>query len=156
MKGGKNKMLNKRGMSDVVMTVIMIGLVLIAIGVVWISVQGILNKNTNSIDYNQKCLGLGFEVSSLGDSCQSTGCTVTAIRSVGSSGEAVQGFGITFSNTTASGQEILLPIIVSTTVTRTIVDVNIPLNPTKATLRWYFDNGAEKFWCPTTTTYPKA
>ena len=153
---------NKRGMSDVVMTVIMIGLVLIAVGVVWVAVQGILTKNTANIDVGQKCLGLGFEITGMGCNMDENKCFVEITRSAGSAGEGGEGVGLTFTQLTTTSEELYEPgnIAVSKRIEKILpldIDGVTPIFsavPTKVDARFYFnkDNG-EKYFCPTTATY---
>ena len=56
---------DKRGLSTVVTTLIIILLVIVAIGIIWVVVRGLLDKNTGSIDIQQKCLGATLEVISV-------------------------------------------------------------------------------------------
>lgn len=53
----------KKGLSDVVTTVVIIALALVAITVVWMVVQGLISSNSDTIDLQQKCLQVGIEVS---------------------------------------------------------------------------------------------
>lgn len=58
-------MKNKKGLSDVVTTVVIIALALVAITVVWMVVQGLISSNADTINLRQECLQVGLEVSGL-------------------------------------------------------------------------------------------
>lgn len=47
---------NKKGLSDIVTTVIIIVLSLVAIGIVWVVVRNLVEGGAEQIDVNQKCL----------------------------------------------------------------------------------------------------
>lgn len=93
---------NKRGLSEAVMTVIMIALVLVAVGVIWVVVQNVINKNASSIDYGSKCMGIVIEPGQAtwvtnGDPAKQ-GYSVTLTRPMTSVGEAIHGVEIIVSN----------------------------------------------------------
>ena len=48
--------MNKRGLSDIVATVLLVLLALAAIAIVWVFIQSTLNQTNTSIELNQKCL----------------------------------------------------------------------------------------------------
>lgn len=64
MKGG-GSMKNKKGLSAIVTTLIIILLVLVAIGIIWGVVKGLLDDSKDDISNSQKCLDIEFSVSKL-------------------------------------------------------------------------------------------
>jgi hypothetical protein len=64
LKGGEN-MKNKKGLSTIVTTLIIILLVLVAIGIIWSVVKGLLDDSKDDISNSQKCLDIEIEVSKL-------------------------------------------------------------------------------------------
>jgi FlaG/FlaF family flagellin (archaellin) len=58
-------MKNKKGVSTVIIMVIMIALVLVAIGIVWVVVSGILTDSAGSAERQAKCLSTSFNVESV-------------------------------------------------------------------------------------------
>jgi hypothetical protein len=64
LKGGEN-MKNKKGLSTIVTTLIIILLVLVAIGIIWSVVKGLLDDSKDDISNSQKCLDIEFEISRL-------------------------------------------------------------------------------------------
>lgn len=67
----------KKGLSDVVTTVIIIALSLVAIAVVWVVVQGLITSNTDSTKTQSACLNNDFVVESI-----STNPTTNAVNVV--------------------------------------------------------------------------
>jgi len=58
-------MQNKKGLSDIVVTLIIIVLSLVAVGVVWTVVNNLLKGQTSTADITTKCLGVNLEVTKL-------------------------------------------------------------------------------------------
>ena len=144
MLNNKNKA-NKRGMSEIILTVIMVGLVLVAVGIVWVVFSGVLTTQTETIDYNTKCTGLIFSVSA--PDCEDGKCNITVERATGSKGEGINGIGITFSTATASEDEINVEGNIAATK---LISEDSDLDATKATVRVYFDKeNEEKYYCNT-------
>jgi hypothetical protein len=86
---------NKRGMSDIVVTLVIILLSLIAIGVVWVVVNNLLKSGTESVEITQKCSKVQLEVVAV--SCTQAGlCNVTA-KKTGTNDE-LAGVKLVFSN----------------------------------------------------------
>jgi hypothetical protein len=56
-KRGK-RLLGKKGISDILITVIMIGLVLVAIGVVWAVINNLVGSKTDEVSINSDCLAI--------------------------------------------------------------------------------------------------
>lgn len=56
---------DKKGVSAVIIMVIMIALVLVAIGIVWVVVSGILTDSAGSAERQAKCLNTVFNVESV-------------------------------------------------------------------------------------------
>ncbi len=145
---------NKRGLSEAVMTVIMIALVLVAVGVIWVVVQNILAKSATNIDYNQKCLGITIEPTSL-ENCDATNCDVALERATGSTGDAVGGFEITLSNATASGAAQTFDENVAVSITKQVSEDVADAD--KVSVRLYFiDDKGENHYCNNIFVYPKA
>ncbi len=91
---------NKRGLSTVVTTLIIILLVLVAIGIIWIVIRGVIETGTESIDYSVKCLKV--DVSATAVNCSNpVACVVTLSRKAG--GDAIEGVKFVFYNATGGG-----------------------------------------------------
>ncbi len=93
---------NKKGLSEVVTTLIIILLVLVAIGIVWAVVSNILSSGAAQTEISAKCLQV--DVKATAAKCGSGGnCTVTYTRT--DSGDDIDGVLIVFSNGQNSSQK---------------------------------------------------
>jgi len=94
--------MEKRGLSAVVTTVIMILLVLFAIGIVYVVVKDIIGGSGRQIDVGTKCLSTQLSIESA--TCVTGGlCTVTVTKSGGYNPDGVI---FVFSNATTSGDGV--------------------------------------------------
>ena len=90
-----------KGISNIIVTLIMVVLVLVAVGIVWSSIQSNLSSGTENIDLNARCLEVNIQSTAL--VCSGTNpdvCTVTVERSAG--GDAFTGLKIIYTTDTAS------------------------------------------------------
>jgi hypothetical protein len=79
LKGGEN-MKNKKGLSTIVTTLIIILLVLVAIGIIWSVVKGLLDSSKDDISNSQKCLDIEITVSKLSNVTAGTSNALTLKR----------------------------------------------------------------------------
>ncbi len=92
---------DKKGLSEVVTTLIIILLVLVAIGIVWAVVSSILQSGTEQTSTTAKCLQVDIKATAA--QCTVGGvCNVTYRRNAG--GDVVDGVVIVFSNGQTSNQ----------------------------------------------------
>ncbi|MFA4952710.1 MAG: archaellin/type IV pilin N-terminal domain-containing protein [Candidatus Pacearchaeota archaeon] len=128
---------NKKGLSTVVTTLILILLVLVAIGIVWVVVRGLIGTTESQIDIQKKCIGIDLEITSA--SCiQDVGLTTYTCRAkVGKSGgETPSGILASFSDATqtvGSGR-----ITTGISLTNNIQATGVTANPNKITVAAYF------------------
>ena len=90
-------MMGRKGVSGVILTIIMIVLVLAAVAVIWGIINNILVTQKEQVDFSSKCLGINIQSTKL--DCNNDLCEVTVSRD--SSGEAIAGMKLVF--TTSSG-----------------------------------------------------
>ncbi len=70
--------MNKRGLSTIVVTVIMVALVLVAVGIVWVVINRIISKGAGNIDLSAKCLDVNVMANAVNcDSANPAICNVT-------------------------------------------------------------------------------
>ena len=75
----KNK---KKGMSEIVTTLLVLVLVIVVVGIIYVAVKGLAEKGSNTIDLNSKCLESTVKVTKA--TCNATGnCNVTITRESG-------------------------------------------------------------------------
>jgi hypothetical protein len=93
---------DKRGLSTIVITLIIILISLVAVGIVWVVVRGVIQGGTAQIDITAKCLGV--DISATKVNCSTVGvtkiCDVEFTRT-GTGSDAIGGVKLVFRNTTA-------------------------------------------------------
>ena len=72
-------MQNKKGLSDVVTTVIIVALSLVAIAIVWVVVNNLISENASTIENQGGCLTTNLEIVSVSSSCSIVNVTVKKI-----------------------------------------------------------------------------
>jgi flagellin-like protein len=147
-------MKSKKGLSGIVMTIILIALVLVAAAIVWAIVSNLLEGKGEDISIADKCLGLNIKPTAL--SCDMDECNVTLERALVSESGEIEGVGITFSNAEYTAGEASYPgdIIASKKITRD-VSTSFTSKPTKVDVRIYFKNEAdEAVYCSQINSYP--
>lgn len=107
---------NKKGMSDIVVTLIIVLLSIVAIGIVWNVVKNLIDSQKEGIESGTRCLHT--EVSATAVNCVNAttnkNCTVTLARS-GSATDTLAGVKFTFEGQTPAG----VPIIGTTVIRNT-------------------------------------
>jgi hypothetical protein len=73
---------NKKGLSTVVTTLIIILLVLVAVGIIWIVVRGVIEQGADQVDVSSACPLIDVRIIGNG-TCTSTTCTVNLERKAG-------------------------------------------------------------------------
>jgi len=86
---------NKKGLSTVVTTLIIILLVLVAIGIIWVVVRGVIDTGAQQIEASTDCPLVDLKVTGVSSTCTAAGgCTVDVVRGAG--GVPIDGVYITF------------------------------------------------------------
>lgn len=136
---------NKKGLSGIISIVIMIGLVLVAVGIVWVMASGILEGQAESLDQGQVCLGLIFGVSSpVCEGGQTGNCTVNVERTIGSKGDSIDGIEVTW----MEGDQTSTWNVPGTVAASKVIRENLTYNADKASIRIYFEvEGEDPFYC---------
>ena len=94
---------NKKGLSTIVVTLIIIVLSLVAVGVVWVVVNNLLKSGTASANINAQCLGVSLEITQSNCSQGTTDkiCDVQVTRS-GTGTDTLAGVMLVFRNSSVS------------------------------------------------------
>ena len=91
-------MKNKRGLSAIVATLLIILLTLVAVGIIWVVIRNVVQSGANQVEATAKCTSV--DISATAAACgSSTGnwtCNVTYYRAAG--GDDIDGIKITLSN----------------------------------------------------------
>ncbi len=141
-------MQNKRGMSDVVTTLIVILLVLVAVGIVWVVVSNVLESGAEQTEISSKCLGIDIRATSL--SCDGNNCSVSYTRKDGN--EAVDGVKIVVTDGTDSN-ETIIPGTMGSLAVRTS-NVTYIKTANEVVISGYFlDSSNEPVYCSPSYTY---
>lgn len=143
---------DKRGLSGIVTSLILIVLVLVAAGIVWAVYNSLIKGSAEDTEFSAKCLGI-FIKANLQSGCTATSCSVLLERDTGSSGEAVDGVEVTFSTAAKTSN----PIPVDGNIGAKKLANNVPIPdgeldaaPTSVNTRIYFFIDAttkEKYFC---------
>jgi flagellin-like protein len=86
--------MNKKGISTIVVTIILIVFVLVAAGIVWVIIQNILESGTSDIGLGVSCLKINLVATKM--ICSGETCNVTINRKAG--GKDIEGVKLIFSN----------------------------------------------------------
>lgn len=93
---------NKRGLSTIVVTLILVVLSLVAVGVVWAVINNLLKSGTSGANLNAQCLGVNLQITQANCVAGTTPattkiCDVQVMRS-GTTSDALAGVKLVFRN----------------------------------------------------------
>ncbi len=91
---------NKKGLSEIVVTLILVLLAIVAVGVVWIVVNNVLKGGEGKINLASSCSDINVEPTVVTNSTSDAIYSVTMIRSA--SGDEIGGVKVIISNETGS------------------------------------------------------
>jgi hypothetical protein len=148
---------NKKGLSTVVTTLIIILLVLVAIGIVWVVVRNVIEQGTGQIDIGVKCINNVVKATSV-DCTDPASCTVNLKRDTGN--DEIGGVKLVFSegDTGGNAEDIstsTYPALNTVLSTTPLTGLNSGFtNPDKIEVTVYFldDSGNEKL-CPSPSRF---
>lgn len=137
-------MSDKKGLSTVVTTLIIILLVLVAIGIVWVVVRGLISTTEGQINIQQKCIGVTLDITSA--SCTGTDnvppCDIL-VRKLGTA--------------TPDGMQVTIYTLAGSINNKNVsvgeLNTNVNLGATgdgiitKVSAAAYFGNGADRAFC---------
>ena len=91
---------NKKGLSMIVSTLIIILLVLVAVGIIWVVARNLIQEGSDQIDISAKCLKVSLQATSVICTSNATDdtCTVTLERGADAEGSAIGGAKIVFNS----------------------------------------------------------
>ena len=90
-------MKNKRGLSDIVATLIIILLVIVAAGIIWVVVRNVVQSGAEQVEFGQKCFQVNIQHVTVTNTSL-TDYSVTLRRLAG--GDEIAGVMVTFLNQT--------------------------------------------------------
>jgi len=147
---------NKRGMAAIVTTVIIVALVLVAIGIIWVVINNVLQEGVSDIEGGRKCVDATISVTSA--SCLENACNMTLQRSGAGDGVAIGGVKLVFSDGTTSGSAQDVAGDIGQLATKSVNDTTLSdvgvANATTVDLVVYFtDSTGNEELCPGAATY---
>ena len=132
---------SKRGISTILVTVIMIALVLAAVAIVWVIFNNLLTEKSSAIGFSSDCLDIGLTVTKLTNTVGST-YNVTIKRS--STGKDLGGVKMVLYNTTINSASSVIDstgnIAPLATVTKTVTSTTTLVGANKIELTPYLLN----------------
>lgn len=143
---------DRRGLSEIVATLIIILLVIIAIGIVWGVVRNLIQGGADQIELSTKCNNLDVSAKSVSeayDGGENSDYTVRLSRGADSE-EALEGIRITFYNSTDNSDSLEFGESLSTLDEKTRVIGDVPVqNATRIAYTAYFhDDSGNVQLCP--------
>tara|TARA_Y100000296_G_scaffold24614_1_gene29040 strand:+ start:4631 stop:5068 length:438 start_codon:yes stop_codon:yes gene_type:complete len=97
--------MNKRGLSTIVVSLMMIVLVLVAVAIIWTVITNILEGGTEQVNLGTKCLEVDVRATNLICSgANNDVCSVTVTRNPG--GDEIAGLKLVFTNSTGTGNYV--------------------------------------------------
>ena len=149
------RQLGKRGISDIIVSLIMIVIVLGAITIVWFLIRGFVGGSAEQINTGTQCLEADVEPISL--VCTGTNnatCEVTLSRGTG--GKEIGGVKLVFTNSSGTKNYVYdVPGNINVLETKTVSGVNTSItNANTVDVVVYFkDNAGKEQLCSTKTMY---
>ena len=148
---------NKKGLSAIITTMLVVLLVLVAVGIVWAVVSGLLKSGTEDIEFSAKCLNVDVSASAVNCNVL-TACAVTLTRTGTETGE-LGGVKLVFRDSTNSESSSVINVagnieaLVGSIVTRDLtVDAPLVVAPDSLEVTPYFiDSSGNDKLCSTTT-----
>ncbi len=98
------EMENKKGLSTIVVTLMIILLVIVAVGIVWVVVRNFIGSGTESIEISTKCLEVDVKATAVVNTLATT-YDVTLTRTAG--GEEIVGVKLVFFNATDDTSSVI-------------------------------------------------
>lgn len=117
--------MNKKGLSGVITTLIIVLLVIVAIGVVWVVIKPFITSTTEQFDLGTKCLEADVEIVSAQCNSGLTDCDVVLKR--GSGDEELAGVKVIFYNADESSSYVNAGHVgdIEVLETATVSDINL-------------------------------
>ncbi len=146
-------MKNKRAMSMIVSTLIIILLVLVAIGIVWVVVRNLIQGGAEGVEFSQKCLDVEVKATAISCEGDPSVCDVTFERT-GTGTDEIAGVKVVFRNSTANSAVISvdgnIELLAGKTEAGIATTLSVP-SSIEVTIFFKDDTGNEKICSQTTT-----
>ncbi len=93
---------NKRGLSTIIVTVLLIGLTIAAVGIVAVVVNNVLNKQGQTTDFATRCLAIDVSATSATCSTAPASTCIVRLERAGSGTDTIAAVKLLFENATGS------------------------------------------------------
>lgn len=150
-------MKNQKAMSEIVTTIIMVVLALVAVAVIWQIISSLISERGTQITITEKCLKVSLAVESV-TGCTAATCDIKISRTAG--GEAFVGLHVVYKNVTSSSLVANyagnIPELTTLTISPTLdaADTFDPLTATSVEITPYFkDSSGQNQNCPSKIEY---
>ena len=134
---------NKKGLSAIVTTLLVILLVLVAVGIVWGVVSGIFKQGEDTSDVALKCLYT--DISATAVDCSAPGACDVTFERTGTEDEAIAGVKLVFRDSTDSANSAVIEVAgdIAKLVGKTETDVDSTLvAPDSVDVTVFFEDGS--------------
>ena len=146
---------SNKGLSNIIATLIMIILVLVAIGIIWISISSIIESGTYQIELGAKCLSIDIRTTKLEcGGADNDVCNVTVRRSAG--GDEIAGIKLIFTNLEGETNyihDVSGNIVPLETKTELNVDTGIVNTNSVDVVSYFKDSSGNEQLCSITNTF---
>ncbi len=143
---------NKKGLSTIVITIMLVAFVIIAVGLVWTVVRGLISSKTSEINLNVKCSGVSLIASKV--ICTGSSCSVT-LKRVGNEKIPLDNIQVNFIGT--NGNSLPNPVLFGSlnegqTATKVFPGLSSvwPVAYVEA-IPYFKDSSGNDFFCPRVT-----
>ncbi len=140
---------NKKGLSAIVATLIIILLAIVAVGIVWTIIQNTISQTGESIELNQKCLAVDLHAKI---SKGSEDYSVTISRK--DPGETIKGYKLIFESEDKSSSKSISQELSSLEKKTIKVSLEEDFEPTQVkVVPYFFDKSSEEYLCTPGKTF---
>ena len=153
--------MSKKGMSDVVTTLIIILLVIAAIGIIWVVVRPFISGGTEQFDIKSGCLNVNLQIvkAICNSSTNLTNCTVTVKRADSGKEFNISGVYLIFTDANLATKRIEVPVNIPQLASVLVLPnnesgVSNTKNITKIEVVAYFnDKSGKPTYCDAASSY---
>lgn len=136
---------NKRGLSAIIVTLIMILLVIVASGLIWVVIRNVVGSSTEQISTGTACLNVNVEATKVTNSTNGLSYDVTLTRNAG--GDPIGGVNLILTNATGTSsfvydRENNIPPLATVTQTVDTTGANAIFNANKVEVVVYFTDAS--------------
>ena len=148
----RRTMENKRGLSAIVATLIIILLVLVAVGIIWVVVRNVIQEGTEQVDISTKCIAVDVRAVSVAPVVGSPESYFVTLRRL-AGGEVIGGGKISLFNDTANSGVLNFQALSELGTETETVAAGIT-NASRLEYTVYFiDTSGNERLCPQTNSY---